>query len=72
MHKYFHMRGDLFDKWVNMLIEEAYDWKQIGISNDYCNSISIPKYGLEIINWEDHAFNIVDDKKYSVFLLRYQ
>lgn len=72
MNRYFHMTGDLFDKWVNMLIEEAYDWKQIGISNEYCNKISEPKYGLSLIDWQDHSFKIVDEKKYSIFLLRYQ
>lgn len=72
MNRYFHMNDDLFEKWINMLLEEAYDWKQIGISNDYCNDISVPKYGLELVSWEDRAFKLIDEKKYTVFLLRYQ
>lgn len=70
--KYFHMHPDLFNKWINMLLDEAYDWKQIGISNDYCNRISILKYGIGLIDWEDHSFKIIDEKKYTMFLLRYQ
>ena len=66
------MNPDLFEKWQYALIDEAYDWKQIGISNDYCNNISVPKYGLEIIDWTDMAFRVVDEKKYAVFLLRFQ
>lgn len=72
MSTYFYMQSDLFDKWVNMLLEESYDWKQIGISNDYCNTISVPKYGLELVDWTDHSFNIIDDKKYAFFILKYQ
>ncbi len=72
MHKYFHMDREQFSLWENMLIEEAYDWKQIGISNDYCNKISEPKYGLRLINWADKSFEIVDEKKYTFFLLRYR
>jgi len=72
MNKYFHMQGELFDTWVNMLLEEAYDWKQIGISNEYCNNISVPKYGLKLHSWPDHAFEVVDEKKYTIFLLRYR
>lgn len=72
MNRYFHMDIDIFDKWVNMLLEELYDWRQIGISNEYCNEVSVPKYGLELLNWQDRAFRLVDEKKYMVFLLRYQ
>ena len=72
MNRYFHMDVDLFDKWVNMLLEEVYDWRQLGISNEYCNEVSVPKYGLELLNWQDRAFRLVDEKKYMVFLLRYQ
>lgn len=62
----------LFDKWTDLLIDQSYDWKQIGISNDHCNEISIPNFGLELLNWNYRAFNIIDEKKYAVFLLRYQ
>lgn len=72
MNQYFHMREDLFNKWIDMLLEEADDWKQIGISNDYCNKISIPKCGIGLVHWEDRTFKVLDDKKYAVFLLRYQ
>ncbi len=42
MHKYFHMDEKLFDTWTYLLLDNAYDWKQIGISNEYCNQISEP------------------------------
>jgi hypothetical protein len=69
---YFHMSQDLFNKWTYALIDEAYDWKQLGLSNEYCNDISMPKYGLRLINWQDRSFYIIDEKKYAIFLLRYQ
>lgn len=72
MNKYFHMDDKLFDKWTDLLIDEAYDWKQIGISNDYCNKISVPKFGLKLLNWPDQAFEVVDEHKYTIFLLRYR
>jgi hypothetical protein len=72
MHDYFHMEPSLFEKWIDMLIDEGYDWKQIGISNEYCNTISVPKYGVEIVDWQNCLFKIRNDKKYTVFLLRYQ
>ena len=72
MNKYFHMDVDLFDKWTDMLIEKAYDWKQIGISNEYCNSISEYVAGLRLIDWQDKSFYVVNEKKYMIFLLRYR
>lgn len=71
MNRYFHMNPKQFDLWQDMLIEEAYDWKQIGISNDYCNKISVPKCGLKLLNWPDKSFEVTDEKKYVFFLLRY-
>ena len=64
------MDQDLFDKWTDNLIIKSYDWKQIGISNEYCNQISEPEYGLRIIDWSDRAFEVIDEHKYLVFLLR--
>ena len=72
MNKYFHMNDKLFDTWTDQLIDKSYDWKQIGISNDYCNKISEPEFGLKLINWPDQAFEVVDEHKYTVFLLRYR
>lgn len=72
MLKYFHMDDKLFDTWTDQLVDKAYDWKQIGISNDYCNKISEPHYGLRLIDWSDKSFEVVDEHKYLVFLLRYQ
>lgn len=72
MRDYFHMEPELFEKWTYALLDEAYDWKQIGISNEYCNSISVPRYGVELVDWQNRFFIIKDDKKYAVFLLRYQ
>ncbi len=68
----FEMDPILFDKWTELLIDSSYDWKQIGISNDHCNEISIPAYGLELLYWQCRTFNITDEKKYALFLLRYQ
>jgi hypothetical protein len=70
--RYFHMDENLFEKWTFALIDEAYDWKQVGISDEYCNTISVPKYGLRLINWPDRSFEIVDGHKYTVFILRYR
>ena len=67
----FYMSDDLFAHWTDLLIDQAYDWKQIGISNDYCNRISVPLYGIELVQWMNQLFNIVDSKKYTLFLLRY-
>jgi hypothetical protein len=72
MFKYFHMDEKLFDTWTYLLIDNAYDYRQIGISNDYCNQISEPKYGLRLVNWQDKAFEVVDEPKYTVFLLRHR
>lgn len=72
MCKYFHMDEKLFDTWTYLLIDNAYDWKQIGISNEYCNQISEPEYGLRLIDWQDKAFEVIDENKYLFFLLRYR
>lgn len=72
MKRFFHMDKKLFDEWTNVLIDSAYDWKKIGISNEYCNRISEPKYGLRLINWPDRSFEVVNSQKYMTFLLRYQ
>ena len=71
MNRYFHMDENIFDLWVNMLLDERLYWAEIGISNEYCNKISVPKYGLKLLNWRDKAFEVVDEKKYMIFLLRY-
>lgn len=71
MNKFFHMDDKLFDLWTDQLIDKAYDWRQIGVSNEYCNRISEPEFGLRLINWIDSAFEVVDEKKYVIFLLRY-
>lgn len=67
-----YMDEKLFDTWTDNLIIKSYNWQQIGISNDYCNQISEPEYGLRIVNWQDREFEIVDEYKYTVFLLRYR
>lgn len=72
MNKYFHMDVKLFDTWTDQLIDKSCDYKQIGVSNDYCNKISEPEYGLRLINWPDKAFEVVDEYKYTIFLLRYR
>jgi hypothetical protein len=66
------MDEKLFDTWTLVLVDNAYDWKQVGISDDYCNRISEPKFGLRLINWPDRSFEVVNHEKYMVFLLRYQ
>ena len=70
--KYFHMDTKLFDVWVELLIDNSYNWKSIGISNEYCNQISEPEYGLKLIDWNDKSFEVVDEHKYLVFLLRHR
>lgn len=70
--RYFHMDKELFDTWTYTLIDRAYDWKLIGISNEYCNQISEPEHGLRILGWDDRSFEIVDEDKYLIFLLRYR
>jgi len=72
MSQYFHMDEKLFDEWTYQLIDKAYDWRELGISNEYCNQISEPEYGLRLIFWRDRAFEIVDEHKYLVFLLRHR
>jgi hypothetical protein len=64
------MDAKLFDTWTDQLIDKAYDYRQIGISNEYCNQISEPEYGIRIIDWSDKSFEVVDDHKYLVFLLK--
>lgn len=66
------MNTKLFDTWTDLLIDKAYDYRQLGISNEYCNKISEPEFGLKLINWPDRAFEVVDEHKYAVFLLRYR
>ena len=72
MNKYFHMDVKLFDTWTEQLIDKSYDYRQIGISNEYCNQISEPEYGLRLIDWQDKAFEVIDENKYLFFLLRYR
>lgn len=72
MKKYFHMNDKLFDTWTDQLIKKSYNWKQIGISDDHCNQISETEYGLRLIDWADKAFEVVDEHKYTIFLLRYR
>ena len=72
MNKYFHMDEKLFDTWTYQLIDNAYDYRQIGISNEYCNQISEPEYGLRLIDWQDKAFEVIDENKYLFFLLRHR
>lgn len=72
MNTYFHMDPKLFDTWTDQLIDKSYDYRQIGISNEYCNQISEPEYGLRLIDWQDKAFEVIDENKYLFFLLRYR
>ena len=72
MNKYFHMDVKLFDTWTDQLIDKSYDYRQIGISNEYCNQISEPEYGLRLIDWQDKAFEVIDENKYLFFLLRHR
>ena len=72
MNKYFHMDVKLFDTWTDLLIDKSYDYRQIGISNEHCNQISEPEYGLRLVNWPDKAFEVTDEHKYTIFLLRYR
>ncbi len=72
MNKYFHMDVKLFDTWTDQLIDKSYDYRQIGISNEYCNQISEPEYGLRLIDWQDKAFEVIDENKYLFFLLRFR
>lgn len=72
MNKYFHMDVKLFDTWTDQLIDRAYDYRQIGISNEYCNQISEPEYGLRLLDWQDKAFEVIDENKYLFFLLRHR
>ena len=67
-----YMDEKLFDTWTDNLIIKSYNWQQIGISNDYCNQISEPEYGLRIVNWQGREFEIIDEHKYTVFLLKYR
>jgi hypothetical protein len=60
--RYFHMDQKLFDTWTDNLIIKSY----------YCNQISEPEYGLRLIDWQDRSFEIIDEHKYTVFLLRYR
>jgi hypothetical protein len=62
----------LFDTWTDQLIDKSYDYRQIGISNEYCNQISEPEYGLRLIDWQDKAFEVIDENKYLFFLLRFR
>lgn len=72
MDRYFHMDEKLFDTWTDQLIDKAYDYRQIGISNEYCNQISEPEYGLRLLDWQDKSFEVIDENKYLCFLLRYR
>lgn len=72
MNTYFHMDPKLFDTWTDQLIDKSYDYRQIGISNEYCNQISEPEYGLRLIDWQDKAFEVIDENKYLFFLLRHR
>ena len=72
MNKYFHMDVKLFDTWTDQLIDKSYDYRQIGISNEYCNQISEPEYGLRLIDWQDKAFEVIDENKYLFFLLKHR
>lgn len=72
MKQYFHMQHGDFKTWVDVLVSEGYDWKQVGISDEYCNELTIPRFGLKLISWPDRAFQITDEQKYLAYVLRYQ
>ena len=61
----------VFDAWTYALIDQSYDYRQIGISNDHCNSISEPNFGLRLIDWPDRRFYVVNSALYTHFLLKY-
>ena len=69
MNKFFHMDDKLFELWVDLLIDKPYnfhyDW------NTHCNQISEPKYGLRLVHWTAKSFEVTDERKYTIFLLRY-
>ncbi len=67
----FNMSEKQFDDYVGLLIDEGYDWQQIGISDGYCNNIMVDKYGLFLLSWPDKAFQVVDPQKYMYYKLRY-
>ena len=72
MHQHFIMDKKLFSTWTDNLIIKSYNWEHIGISNDYCNQISEPEYGIKIIDWSTREFEVIDEQKYTIFLLRYR
>jgi len=67
--KRFTLSSTVFNDLVFWMLESGYDWKQIGISNDYVNQILEPKWGMQLISWPDREFEIVDEPKYIIFLL---
>lgn len=69
---YLYMTKELFSKYIDMLIDEGDDYRKIGESDEYCNSISIPLYGIELLEFSTRNVYIVDNKKYMLFLLRYR
>lgn len=70
MSTLINMDEDIFTQWTQALKDAGYHWEARGIANSHCNQISEPMFGVRIVNWPERRFEIIDEQKYVMFLLR--
>jgi len=60
-----------FNNLMKWLFDNGYEWKSIGISNMYINKVIVPAAGLCLVDWANRQFEIIDEKRYVAFSLKY-
>lgn len=65
------MSESAFNILIDWLLDNGYDYKEIGISNLYVSNITGPEFGIRLLNWHDRMFEVTDEKKYLIFTLRH-
>ena len=66
-----YMSEQVFDNLIDWLLDNGHDWKRVGISNMYINKVIVPAAGLYLVDWVNRQFEIIDEKRYVAFSLKY-
>lgn len=67
-----YMSDQAFENLVDWLLDNGCDWSPSHrISNTSINKIIVPAAGLYIVYWVTRHFEIIDEKRYVAFSLKY-
>lgn len=66
-----YMSDQAFENLVDWLLDNGCDWKNIEISNTHINKIIVPAAGLYIVDRVTRHFEIIYEKRYVAFSLKY-